>query len=157
MLCRDDVFRKIRLSAAACLLSASFFLSVGCSTATSTTDIDGERRDPLESAETEKISFPKPASHEAGWSEYHGNTADLIWNAPGQKGNACFTCHMKNDCVECHNTRLPRDHRNMWRTRTHGFTASLNRNRCSVCCRGWSAGSSARGSTAGAPTMWPGW
>lgn len=82
-----------------------------------------------------KIPFPRPKSHEAGWLEYHGNTAGMSLNAPGRRGDACYTCHERNDCIRCHNIQLPRDHTNTWRTRTHGFMVSAERGRCQTCHR----------------------
>lgn len=82
-----------------------------------------------------KIPYPRPNSHKANWLEYHGALADLNMNEAGQRGKTCLTCHERNDCIECHNTRPPRDHTNMWRTRSHGFMASGNSERCLTCHR----------------------
>jgi len=75
-----------------------------------------------------RIPFPEPRSHKTGWIFYHGNIIDLM-----QRENACYTCHHKRDCISCHSTQLPRDHKNTWRTRNHGLTASVGRERCNAC------------------------
>jgi hypothetical protein len=83
-------------------------------------------------AATEKIPFPRPDSHKGGWIEFHGASAGLNLMAGEQ---SCLTCHGRNDCVSCHNTRPPRDHTNTWRTLSHGFMAEGNRERCLTCHR----------------------
>jgi hypothetical protein len=84
------------------------------------------------SAETalQKMPFPRPASHEGNWIEYHGAQAAL--NISGG-AESCLTCHGRNDCISCHNTRPPRDHTHTWRTLSHGFMAEGNRERCFTC------------------------
>ncbi len=82
-----------------------------------------------------KIPFPKPASHKGNWLEYHGRSVDPVVNSAGVLSNTCLTCHEKTDCISCHNTRMPRDHTNTWRTLSHGFMAEGNRERCLVCHR----------------------
>jgi hypothetical protein len=82
-----------------------------------------------------KIPFPMPESHRSNWLEYHGASADVDVNGAGQRGEACLTCHERNDCIDCHNTRPPRDHTNTWRTLSHGFMAAGNRERCLACHR----------------------
>jgi hypothetical protein len=82
-----------------------------------------------------KIPFPRPDSHRGNWMEYHGASANLNINEAGQNGNSCFICHERNDCITCHNTRMPRDHTNTWRTLSHGFMAEGNRERCMTCHR----------------------
>ena len=89
---------------------------------------------PAESA-LKKIPFPRPQSHAGNWLQYHGASADLYVNEAGGSGKACYTCHEKGDCIDCHNTMMPRDHSNTWRTLSHGFQAEGNRERCSMCHR----------------------
>ena len=79
-----------------------------------------------------KIPFPRPDSHRGSWLEYHGASADLNLSA-GEK--TCLTCHGRNDCISCHNTRPPRDHTNTWRNLSHGFMTEGNRARCVTCHR----------------------
>jgi len=80
-----------------------------------------------------KIPFPRPESHKGNWMEFHGASATLNYNEAGQSGKSCLTCHEWNDCITCHNTRMPRDHTNTWRTLSHGFMAEGNRERCLTC------------------------
>jgi hypothetical protein len=89
---------------------------------------------PAESAQ-KKIPFHRPQSHAGNWLQYHGASADLYVNEAGGRGKACYTCHEKNDCIDCHNTTMPRDHTNTWRTLSHGFQAEGNRDRCLMCHR----------------------
>lgn len=84
---------------------------------------------------TDKVPFPKPDSHKGNWTQNHGINAQLNINEAGQTGNACLTCHNKSDCVACHTMRMPRDHNGFWRTRGHGLTAEVNRERCLACHR----------------------
>jgi len=83
----------------------------------------------------EKVPFPRPATHKGNWSENHGVDAQLDLRESGKTGTVCLTCHEKSDCIACHTMRLPRDHNNFWRTRGHGLTADINRERCLACHR----------------------
>jgi hypothetical protein len=80
-----------------------------------------------------KVAFPRPDTHKGNWIEFHGASANLNVNEAGQTGKSCLTCHERNDCITCHNTRMPRDHTNTWRTLSHGFQAEGNRERCMTC------------------------
>lgn len=88
-----------------------------------------------ETPQTKKVPFPRPGSHKGNWMEYHGSLVSAEGSSPGKPGASCTICHEKNDCIACHETRLPRDHTNFWRTRTHGFSAEGNRQRCLICHR----------------------
>jgi hypothetical protein len=83
----------------------------------------------------DKVPFPRPDSHKGDWIQNHGMDAQMNINEAGQEGWACLTCHLKNDCIACHTTRMPRDHNNFWRIRGHGLTAGVNRERCLACHR----------------------
>lgn len=83
----------------------------------------------------DKIPFPRPASHRGDWARNHGIHAQADNNEAGQTGGACLTCHQRNDCIACHSQTMPKDHTNFWRTRAHGITASVNRERCLYCHR----------------------
>lgn len=83
----------------------------------------------------DRIPFPKPDSHRGDWARNHGLHAQVDINEAGQTGGTCVTCHEKNDCVSCHAQTMPRDHTGLWRTRGHGLTASVNRERCLYCHR----------------------
>jgi hypothetical protein len=81
----------------------------------------------------ERSPFPRPGSHRSNWIEYHGKAAIADGTSAGRPDKACLTCHERNDCIACHNTQMPRDHTNFWRTRSHGLQASANRERCLAC------------------------
>ena len=83
----------------------------------------------------DKIPFPKPDSHRGDWARNHGLHSQVDQNEAGQSGGVCLTCHQKNDCIACHSQTMPKDHTNFWRTRAHGLTASVNRERCLYCHR----------------------
>ena len=83
----------------------------------------------------DKVPFPRPDSHKGNWVQSHGMSAYMNINEAGQTGNACLTCHEKSDCISCHSTRMPKDHNNFWRTRGHGLTSEVNRERCLACHR----------------------
>jgi len=74
-----------------------------------------------------------PGSHDSAWKRSHGRTAEL--NVKEAHGKDCLTCHQKNDCIDCHLTEAPNDHTNFWRTRAHGFEASIDRDSCLNCHR----------------------
>lgn len=74
-----------------------------------------------------------PPSHDAAWKRSHGGTAEL--NVKEPHGKDCLTCHQKNDCIDCHLSEAPNDHTNFWRTRAHGFEASIDRDSCLNCHR----------------------
>jgi hypothetical protein len=86
-----------------------------------------------QAAGTGKVPFPRPLSHTANWLEYHGRAVEPSMNAEGSLSNNCLICHEKTDCISCHNTSMPRDHTNTWRTLSHGFMAEGNRERCLTC------------------------
>ena len=83
----------------------------------------------------DKLPFPKPDSHQGDWARNHGLHAQVDRLESGLAGNVCLTCHQRNDCIACHSQNMPRDHNNFWRTRGHGLTASVNRERCLYCHR----------------------
>jgi hypothetical protein len=87
----------------------------------------------INSAGPVKIPFPRPESHKGNWIEYHGRSVEPVVNSAGAVSNNCVTCHEQTDCISCHNTRMPRDHTNTWRTLSHGFMAEGNRERCLIC------------------------
>jgi hypothetical protein len=95
--------------------------------------VSGWAADGSGAAGTGKIPFPKPRSHTANWLEYHGRAVEPLVNSEGSLSNNCLVCHEKTDCIACHNTRMPRDHTNTWRTLSHGFMAEGNRERCMTC------------------------
>ncbi|HTF99149.1 MAG TPA: hypothetical protein VK654_01020 [Nitrospirota bacterium] len=86
-------------------------------------------------ASSGKVPFPRPGSHKGKWIEYHGSQVLAEGNSTVKTGKTCGICHDKIDCITCHETRMPRDHTNYWRTRSHGFMAEGNRQRCMTCHR----------------------
>jgi hypothetical protein len=82
-----------------------------------------------------KVPFPRPDTHRGNWIENHGLDAQVNFREPGPGGSTCLVCHEKNDCVSCHATRPPRDHRGFWRTQGHGLAAGVNREQCLICHR----------------------
>ena len=95
-----------------------------------TADAEGETN-----GEPVKIQFQKPDSHKADWLRYHGEFTELNWNRSEQKGSSCYICHEKRECLQCHNTMLPQNHRNTWRTLGHGLAAAADRASCLSCHR----------------------
>ncbi|MDR4509336.1 MAG: cytochrome c family protein [Candidatus Brocadiaceae bacterium] len=64
---------------------------------------------------------------DARWIQRHGN--EFYYDQ-----EYCQRCH--GDlywCVDCHQDQKPRNHNNAWRRKTHGFAASWERKKCSVC------------------------
>ena len=122
----DDKFRWVRS------LGALFVLCMGAAALlvclTGSAAAKGEKT-------ASKIPFPKPQSHTGAWLEYHGRAVEPTLNPDGVSGSNCLTCHERTDCISCHNTQMPRDHSNTWRTLSHGFMAEGNRDRCKNCHR----------------------
>jgi hypothetical protein len=73
----------------------------------------------------------RPDTHKKTWMRSHGKAAE--WNMDMGHGNDCTMCHAKQECNTCHRTMKPRDHTGLWRLRTHGFQAEMNRERCKTC------------------------
>lgn len=73
-----------------------------------------------------------PPSHELGWEKLHGPAARADLRT--QVGR-CELCHQESTCIDCHRVEAPDDHNQLWRRRTHGISASVDRNRCLACHR----------------------
>ncbi len=73
----------------------------------------------------------KPKSHFQTWMTRHGRTAE--WNGVASHRNNCTLCHTKSECKSCHMTTAPKSHTALWRIRTHGLAASMDRSRCKTC------------------------
>ena len=112
--------KKNAMNKAACFLLVFLGLAAGQATQASGDD---------------RIPFPKPASHQANWLEYHGKAAGAEGNSPNKPDAKCLVCHNRADCNACHTTIMPRDHNNTWRVRGHGLMADGNRERCLACHR----------------------
>jgi hypothetical protein len=73
----------------------------------------------------------EPASHRHLWKERHGQAAR--WDAERTDGR-CTLCHTEPAwCERCHREEPPRSHTNLFRTRTHGVLAAIDRSSCQVC------------------------
>ena len=73
----------------------------------------------------------RPASHDALWTERHGQAARESQRGTGGR---CDLCHTDpNFCERCHSTEPPRNHTHLFRTRTHGVLAAIDRGKCRVC------------------------
>lgn len=72
-----------------------------------------------------------PPSHTASWRRMHGTT----YREGGvfHHGRDCESCHREDFCSECHREEAPRDHNEIWRVRTHGLAAEIERERCQTC------------------------
>ncbi len=137
MLFDGEIGRKFFFNAVSLLLLFALPGPVGSSSGRETALVEKDRtaQSGAGGGKGAKIPFPRPESHGANWLEYHGASADVDVNGAGRRGQSCFVCHERNDCIDCHNTRLPRDHTNTWRTLSHGFMAAGNRERCLTCHR----------------------
>ncbi len=123
--------RKPSRALGICLLTAATLLL-----AIEAPAVGADERKPAAAMDSpRKIPFPKPDSHRGNWLQYHGRTVALAGNTADVSGKACLVCHEKNDCIACHNTAMPKDHTNFWRTRGHGLTAGVNPERCMTCHR----------------------
>jgi len=61
------------------------------------------------------------------WIQKHGS--EFYYNQ-----DYCKRCHNDlNWCTNCHQDQKPKNHNNSWRRKTHGFAASWERKKCSVC------------------------
>lgn len=71
-----------------------------------------------------------PASHFHNWKRFHGQTvrADSV-----AIEDRCSLCHTESSCVLCHRDEPPQNHNNLWRLRTHGIAAAMDRDNCAVC------------------------
>jgi hypothetical protein len=73
----------------------------------------------------------EPRSHAHLWKQRHGQVSRSERQiAEGR----CDVCHDRPTfCDRCHQDEAPANHTNLWRTTTHGITASMDRASCAVC------------------------
>jgi hypothetical protein len=71
-----------------------------------------------------------PGNHAHEWTRMHGLSVRAGMEGPA---NDCFMCHSERTCTTCHQDTEPANHNNMWRLRTHGVVASMDRDNCAVC------------------------
>jgi hypothetical protein len=72
-----------------------------------------------------------PRSHRQLWMERHGELSRRA--RPGEQGSCTFCHHDRSFCETCHLTDQPRSHTTLFRTRTHGVMAAIDRTSCYVC------------------------
>lgn len=73
----------------------------------------------------------RPPSHDRMWKLRHGEAFLHGGRAGAQR---CAFCHQDPAfCDDCHREEQPTDHTNLFRTKTHGLVASIDRSRCQAC------------------------
>ena len=74
----------------------------------------------------------RPPSHTNAWRHNHGMTV-----RGGSEGAAtdCMLCHSESTCNTCHQVEMPANHNNLWRLKTHGTIAGMDRQTCLTCHR----------------------
>ncbi|MBM4371980.1 MAG: cytochrome c3 family protein [Deltaproteobacteria bacterium] len=72
-----------------------------------------------------------PPDHGGAWRSRHGREAR--WRVFDRHGETCAACHGSEGCETCHRTERPRSHTGLWRLRTHGASASWDRDSCRTC------------------------
>jgi c(7)-type cytochrome triheme protein len=73
----------------------------------------------------------RPKSHRTDWRTRHGWQS--AWAGMSGHGSDCYLCHSRVSCKNCHRTQKPKNHTALFRMRTHGRIASLDRQRCRTC------------------------
>jgi hypothetical protein len=71
-----------------------------------------------------------PGNHAQEWTRLHGLAVRGGFDGPA---NDCAMCHTDQSCTTCHQDTAPANHNNMWRLRTHGVVAAMDRDNCAVC------------------------
>ncbi len=72
-----------------------------------------------------------PDSHKHLWKERHGQEAR---SKAGREEGRCDLCHDRPEwCERCHKEEPPPSHNNLWRLRTHGILAGIDRQLCQTC------------------------
>jgi hypothetical protein len=66
-----------------------------------------------------------PMPHPSNWTSAHQQTAL-------QKGNVCFRCHQRTECVACHTRGGPASHTAAW-SRQHAAVGRKNPALCALC------------------------
>ncbi len=73
----------------------------------------------------------RPDNHKKTWLQSHGKAAE--WKLDKGHGNDCILCHKQSECQTCHRTMKPKNHTGLWRMKTHGLSASMEKERCKTC------------------------
>ncbi len=72
-----------------------------------------------------------PANHRYLWKERHGQ---IVRNHGSMEAGRCDICHRDASyCDDCHQDEPPRDHTALFRIRTHGVHAAMDRQKCATC------------------------
>jgi len=72
-----------------------------------------------------------PEDHLREWTRRHGGVVRMEGSATAAN---CTMCHeQERDCTGCHQVEPPGDHTNYWRTRGHGVSVRIDRDRCATC------------------------
>jgi hypothetical protein len=74
----------------------------------------------------------RPPNHTEAWQEIHGSVVRGFPEGPAEN---CALCHTEASCNECHAAVAPPNHNNLWRIKTHGVVAGMDRQNCAVCHR----------------------
>lgn len=73
----------------------------------------------------------RPPSHEKLWKEVHGQLARSDREKAEQH---CDLCHDDQAfCDRCHRDEAPRSHNQLWRLKSHGVMAAMDRKSCQTC------------------------
>jgi hypothetical protein len=71
-----------------------------------------------------------PPSHAAAWKKLHGR----VFRAGCTRAvDDCALCHQETDCASCHAVEAPESHGPLWRLRSHGLAARIDRASCAAC------------------------
>ena len=81
---------------------------------------------------TEIRTDARPPNHAGAWQRLHGT---VVRGGSEGAANDCTLCHTEASCNECHQAVPPASHNNLWRLKTHGVTAGMDRQNCAVCHR----------------------
>jgi len=73
-----------------------------------------------------------PASHDLGWDLLHGR---VVRSGDDATMNDCAQCHTETSCETCHADEEPQNHTSMFRLKTHGVVAGMDRDNCAACHR----------------------
>jgi hypothetical protein len=71
-----------------------------------------------------------PPNHLREWTRLHGLAVRAGMQGPADD---CFMCHTEQSCTSCHQDTEPANHNNMFRLRTHGVVAAMDRDNCAAC------------------------
>jgi hypothetical protein len=74
----------------------------------------------------------RPPNHTPAWERIHGT---VVRGGSEGAANDCTLCHSEANCNECHQAVPPANHNNLWRLKSHGTVAGMDRQNCAVCHR----------------------